>query len=347
MLPVKLFNKFTGANGIDHENYSQEVDLVGRFRLFDKISEAQAGDSPSKTEEDILDYLSVYSKDPLSKPELVNHMMKKLCEKGNIAEKFQIKRSGKDLNEIYWQFGKIHGLENIGQLSDEEFAKLDGNPVTLQQAVNRIKPEDIKGYASAEEANEAREEALNKYRAEIDKLSLQPSDRKKLLALPFFMAKRAESPDVRVGMAEKEIYETIFGRDWFFKPHEMVDDEKKITEFDYENYLQPELVSGEDTDTEEFKRLVRLLNLTSKTQLEQSDADKEGFRDAMPALAMLTQEEKWSLVHLLRNESTKRLASGSESESAANIFECDNKAATELAKISEKANYELKNQYIH
>jgi hypothetical protein len=41
MLPVKLFNKLTRKyKGIDHENYSQDLDLVGRFRVFDKVAEA-------------------------------------------------------------------------------------------------------------------------------------------------------------------------------------------------------------------------------------------------------------------------------------------------------------------
>lgn len=40
----------------------------------------------------------------------------------------------------------------------------------------------------------------------------------------------------------------------------MVDEEKKITEFDYENYIDPQLLQGVDTSSESFKKAIRLMN---------------------------------------------------------------------------------------
>jgi hypothetical protein len=45
----------------------------------------------------------------------------------------------------------------------------------------------------------------------------------------------------------------------------VVDEEKKITEFDYENFIHPDLLKHFDTKSESFKQQVRLLNLHSKT----------------------------------------------------------------------------------
>jgi len=51
----------------------------------------------------------------------------------------RIKRLGPDLDDNYWMFGKIHGLENIAYLTDEEVAACNGNPVALQEAINNVK----------------------------------------------------------------------------------------------------------------------------------------------------------------------------------------------------------------
>jgi len=153
MLPVKLFNKFSkNYKGIDYDNKAQDQDLVSRFRVFDRDAEAQAGNTePSATEEEILNYLCIHSKDPLSKPELLDHMMKQAMKKTNLLEKFRVKRSGKDRNDTYWNFGKIHGLENIAYVKKEDLKDVAGNPVKLQELVHSVKPSDIPGYPSYEQ----------------------------------------------------------------------------------------------------------------------------------------------------------------------------------------------------
>lgn len=132
-------------------------------------------------------------------------------------------------------------------------------------------------------------------------MSLHPSDRKKLLALPFALSKRSQNPDPQMGTVEMELYEELTGRPWYFKLGDMMDDEKKITEFDFENFIAKEILQQYDTSSDEFRDAIRVLNFYSKTQIEQSDEDKEAFRKLMPLLSCLPDDEKRSLVHLLKN----------------------------------------------
>ena len=53
------------------------------------------------------------------------------------------------------------------------------------------------------------------------------------------------------------------GKDWYDDAQVMIDNETKITEFDYENHIDPNLLKTIDTNSKEFKQLVRVLNLFS------------------------------------------------------------------------------------
>ena len=68
-------------DGVENDTYKGEADLVSRFRLFednDRVSH----------EDNVLDYLSMYASDPLTKPELVDQMMKNLLKDKDIVSKF-------------------------------------------------------------------------------------------------------------------------------------------------------------------------------------------------------------------------------------------------------------------
>lgn len=47
-----------------------------------------------------------------------------------------------------------------------------------------------------------------------------------------------------------------------------MDDEEKITIYNYEKFLHPEYLKTVDTQSEEFKNEVKLLNLNSETKYE-------------------------------------------------------------------------------
>jgi hypothetical protein len=241
--------------------------------------------------------LSTYSEDPLSEPELVEHLAEHYLKNVDIGKLYQVKRLGKDLDEIYWQFGKIHGLENIRFLSDETLRSI-GNPVALQQAINEVAGVRVAG--TPEESAKDLHEALASYKAKVEAMGqMNPSDRKKLLSLPFYMSKRAELPEPRDGQDEMKLFEEITGMSWYDDAHNRIDPEEKITEFNYEQYLDPTCMESINAETPEFKDLIKALNFVSRTKLETLADKKQQFKEVMPLFATLTNEEKRAFVHML------------------------------------------------
>jgi len=77
----------------------------------------------------------------------------------------------------------------------------------------------------------------------------EASDRKKLLALPFLLAKRVELPEPKIGQKEYALFKTLYGKDWNHYAHINFDPEEKITEFNYENFISKHLLEGIDTSS--------------------------------------------------------------------------------------------------
>ncbi len=68
---------------------------------------------------EVQNYLDLYTLGPMSKAELLNRLADNLPVDPDFANKWRIKRMGKDKDDLFWSFGKIHGLENIAYLTDE------------------------------------------------------------------------------------------------------------------------------------------------------------------------------------------------------------------------------------
>jgi hypothetical protein len=105
--------------------------------------------------------------------------------------------------------------------------------------------------------------ALNEFKAKVDSIEMSPSDRKKLLALPFFLAKRSQLPEPRRGQAEFDLFTRLSGMNWYQDSTTNIDQDYKITEFDYENYIAPQLIPKDASESKEFKNLIRAFNLFS------------------------------------------------------------------------------------
>ena len=91
------------------------------------------------------------------------------------------------------------------------------------------------------------------------------------------------------------------GNDWnAFNDLEM-DEETKITEFEYENYLSPELLDRVDTKAPEFKKLVRQLNFNTKTAFERHKDSQQKFSELMSEMGSLSDDEKRAMIHLIKN----------------------------------------------
>ena len=98
-----------------------------------------------------------------------------------------------------------------------------------------------------------------------------------------------------------EIFKELTGRDWYDNDGISRDEEHKITEFDYENYLDPQTLKGVDTESKEFKHLIKALNIFTNTKYEQLVESKEHFRDLMDLFRNLDEKEAKALIHKVRN----------------------------------------------
>jgi len=75
--------------------------------------------------------VDMYSSGPLTKVDMLNRLAEGREVDPDYASKFRVKRKGKDKDNIFWQYGKIHGLENIAYLTEEELKSTGGNPMKL------------------------------------------------------------------------------------------------------------------------------------------------------------------------------------------------------------------------
>ena len=59
-------------------------------------------------------------------------MLERLADGRGVDEKFanrfQIKRRGKDKDDIFWTIGKVHGIENIAYCDYDEVMATGGDP---------------------------------------------------------------------------------------------------------------------------------------------------------------------------------------------------------------------------
>jgi len=58
-------------------------------------------------------------------------------------------------------------------------------------------------------------------------MGLHSSDRKKLLALPFYLAKRQQKPEPRRGQPEFDLFKELTGRSWYEDVNLEIDDERR------------------------------------------------------------------------------------------------------------------------
>jgi phosphoglycerate-specific signal transduction histidine kinase len=118
----------------------------------------------------------------------------------------------------------------------------------------------------------------------------------------------------------------MYGMNWFDDALTKEDTEEKITEFNYEKFIHPELLKGVDTKSPEFIEKIRVMNFLSKTKYERLQEAKKKFSTLMPLLKGLSEKEQRSLVHLLQNKSDEDRIINSVTS---------NELKTKLAQVSE------------
>lgn len=141
-LPFRFGRYWNDNHQVTSETYRAEADVVGRFRFYEENP-----NSNKSSEANVSSYLHTYAAEAMTKPEVIAalHSQKPQSQKTGFGDtsKMQIKRLGKDANDMYWVYGKIHGLENVAFLSKEEFDRVSNNPVALQVALDNVeKPID-------------------------------------------------------------------------------------------------------------------------------------------------------------------------------------------------------------
>jgi hypothetical protein len=96
-----------------------------------------------------------------------------------------------------------------------------------------------------------------------------------------------------------------------------------------------------DTESEDFKEMLKILNYVTKTRYEAFQEKKEQFRQLQGTLAGLSDDEQRALIHLIKNRK-----SDSEAQSAMDLL-VDEEAIIKLAKLSEEEQFNMKNRYLH
>lgn len=311
------FEKMSGSN-----------DVISRFR---HIDDNRTSNSSSA---DLASYLNTSAH--TSRSQVESGVINTLTLNDPRYKDRRIKRLDKDTDDIYWLMGRIHGLENIAFVDDEKLLATKGDPVALQVLVNDSKAPGIPATTYdglvAEYMNK-----LNDYKTQVDHMALSRSDRSKFLALPFFASRKTEGPAPKEGQWQYNLFtELAGGKEWDHYDHLEVDPEKKITLYDYEKHLPASYLKNVDTNSEEFKREVKLMTLLSKTQFERHQKIKSEFREMMNVLSLLNEEEGKAFVHLLKNKHRDNYL---EDLHGGHV-------EAELAKISERENYLKKDRYI-
>lgn len=267
------------------------------------------------------------------------------------------KRIGKDKDDIFYLFGKIHGLENIVFVPEEKLSKIS-NPIELQMAVNDVEESRLqhKNIPSFDALLVDVMYSAQKYKEVVNKMDLYPSDQAKLLALPFFCQRRSQYPEPVKGTWQWELFTEIAGYPWDAFDHYDHDPEDKITEKDLPKGLREKI----DLQDPEFKKKMRKMFLLTPTTYERHKEHQKYFKTLMKTISVMNEEEGLAYYHLCTNRANlvgSLVQNGNEnykSTSYANprlntydYLDTIHGGALEkkFAEISEKDNYAKRNRH--
>lgn len=159
------------------------------------------------------------------------------------------------------------------------------------------------------------------------------------------LSRRSELPEPKKGQNEWNLFTELYGQEWNHFDSLMFDQEQKITEFNYENYIPQHLLDRLDTHSNEFKTMIKAINLNRLTEYEQHIQNQEQFKQIMPVLSKLDAEEKQILIHLIKNKN-RTINQSAQTTNDLVDQACSDSLKTRLAKISEEQNFAAKNRYL-
>ena len=118
--------------GVNSAVYLHNQDLISKFRFFEN------GGAAADAKAEVQHYLDVYTSGPLTKADMLTRINEGRSVDPDFAKQFKVKRAGKDKDDMFWSFGKIHGLENIAFLDEKELLACNGNPFLIQRLVDKV-----------------------------------------------------------------------------------------------------------------------------------------------------------------------------------------------------------------
>jgi hypothetical protein len=106
---------------------------------------------------------------------------------------------------------------------------------------------------------------MRTYKDMVDQYGLFSSDRKRMLSLPIYLFKRTQDPQPLRGQKEFDLFANLTGKSYTSDSLTMLDKEEKITEFEFEKFLNPTLLKRINIHQDVFRDFVRLTNFQTNT----------------------------------------------------------------------------------
>lgn len=186
------------------------------------------------------------------------------------------------------------------------------------------------------------------HKEEVGKIGVAKSDFKKLVAMPLYMEKRVQNPVPVRNQKEFELFTNLVGKEFTSDHGIKFDPQTKITEFEFEKYLNPQLLQRVNSQNPSFVDFVRKQNFYTNTDYEQLQEDKDAFAHSMKILPNLTVEDQRALLHKLHNERAKAEFGEEDNEDLMEyLIEHNPMVDQKMAQISEEENFNMKNRYRH
>ena len=106
---------------------------------------------------------------------------------------------------------------------------------------------------------------MKDFKEHVSVIGLAESDRKKILSLPIYLAKRTQNPEPKRGQKEFDFFTNFTGKEYTADWSVILDKENKITEFEFEKFLNLTLLKRVNAQKNEFLHFVRKQNFSSST----------------------------------------------------------------------------------
>ena len=112
------------------EKMTGEGDIISQFRPDSKKE-------VSTDRDDVVSYLMANSDG--TQDGIIDALYNKMAhaDAGDELPSLQFKRRGEDVNDIFYMFSRIHGLENLALVDDKDVEGID-DPIALQKLVNSV-----------------------------------------------------------------------------------------------------------------------------------------------------------------------------------------------------------------